>query len=249
MIYVMGDIHGNMRRFNSVMEQIQLKADDTLYVLGDVIDRYPDGLVILRKLMAMPNVKMILGNHEYMMLRAIGDPAQPRYMPTRDIRIWYNNGGDVTHRALKHLRIVTRQEIFAYLEALPLNIDISLNGKQYKLVHGGPLEEYPRFIHEFEDERYYAVWKRWARYDWEPEDYTMIFGHTPTDNYQEGKKLQIWFGHNRIGMDCGSGYPMQIYPNFGHQGRLACLRLDDMQEFYSEEDSLLKSQPGERRDG
>ena len=84
MIYVMGDIHGNMRRFNSVMEQIHLTADDTLYVLGDVIDRYPDGLVILRKLMAMPNVKMILGDHEYMMLRAIGDPAKPRYMFTEE---------------------------------------------------------------------------------------------------------------------------------------------------------------------
>ena len=42
MIYVMSDIHGNLRRFNSIMEQINLTPDDTLYVLGDVIDRYPD---------------------------------------------------------------------------------------------------------------------------------------------------------------------------------------------------------------
>ena len=39
MIYVMSDIHGNSRRFNSIMEQIQLKETDTLYILGDVIDR------------------------------------------------------------------------------------------------------------------------------------------------------------------------------------------------------------------
>ena len=51
MIYVMSDIHGNMRRFHSVMEQINLQPEDTLYILGDVIDRHPDGIRILRKIM------------------------------------------------------------------------------------------------------------------------------------------------------------------------------------------------------
>ena len=40
----MSDIHGNARRFNSIMQQIDLQPEDTLYVLGDVIDRYPDGI-------------------------------------------------------------------------------------------------------------------------------------------------------------------------------------------------------------
>ena len=48
MIYVMSDIHGNMRRFKSIMSQINLQAEDTLYILGDVLDRYPDGIRILR---------------------------------------------------------------------------------------------------------------------------------------------------------------------------------------------------------
>ena len=39
MIYVISDIHGNINRFNSIMEQINLQDTDTLYVLGDVIDR------------------------------------------------------------------------------------------------------------------------------------------------------------------------------------------------------------------
>ena len=44
MTYVMADIHGNLERFNSIMKQIRLKDDDTLYILGDVIDRFPDGI-------------------------------------------------------------------------------------------------------------------------------------------------------------------------------------------------------------
>lgn len=71
MIYVMSDIHGQKRRFDSVMKQINLQPDDTLYILGDVIDRNPDGIKILRQIMAMPNAKMLLGNHELMMMVAI----------------------------------------------------------------------------------------------------------------------------------------------------------------------------------
>ena len=77
MIYVLSDIHGNERRFNSILKQINLQNEDTLYILGDVIDRHPDGIRILRKIMSMPNVKMLLGNHEYMMLRALGHPYDP----------------------------------------------------------------------------------------------------------------------------------------------------------------------------
>lgn len=58
MIYVMSDIHGNAIRFNSIMEQIDLQPEDTLYVLGDVIDRYPDGIRILRLLMSMPKSRI-----------------------------------------------------------------------------------------------------------------------------------------------------------------------------------------------
>lgn len=69
MTYVLSDIHGQMRRFQSVMKQINLQPEDTLYVLGDVIDHYPDGIKILCRLMAMPNVKLLLCNHELMSLR------------------------------------------------------------------------------------------------------------------------------------------------------------------------------------
>ena len=74
MIYVMSDIHGQKRRFDSVMRQIGLRAEDTLYVLGDVIDRNPDGIGILRRIMAMPNARMLLGNHELMMMNALYYP-------------------------------------------------------------------------------------------------------------------------------------------------------------------------------
>ena len=234
MIYVLSDIHGNERRFNSILKQINLQNEDTLYVLGDVIDRHPDGIRILRRIVVMPNAKMLLGNHEYMMLRALGYPYDP-YDPTSEViredatEHWYRNGGKVTHDHWKRIRNSLRTEIIDYLLDLPLNIDVEVNGIDYKLVHGAPMDEYlnypgtPSPIH-------FAVWKRWRRYDTFSGDFTMIFGHTPTKLYQDDVPMKLWYGNHMIGIDCGSGYPED-----SPEGRLACLRLDDGKVFYSEE--------------
>lgn len=49
MIYVLSDIHGNAYNFDAILQQICLQPEDILYILGDVIDRHPDGIRILRK--------------------------------------------------------------------------------------------------------------------------------------------------------------------------------------------------------
>lgn len=41
MIYVLSDIHGNAKNFDAILQQICLQPEDTLYILGDVIDRHP----------------------------------------------------------------------------------------------------------------------------------------------------------------------------------------------------------------
>lgn len=221
MFYVLSDIHGNLRRFESIMSQINLQPDDTLYVLGDVVDRYPDGIMILRKIIEMPNARMLLGNHELMMLNAIENDA--------DLRLWYSNGGKVTHESFKQLEKPVQKQILDYVHALPLNMDLTVNNQCYKLVHGAPVEQYGNYQLFYENERDFAVWKRFNTYDCNEEPYTIIFGHTPTKHYSWDRPLKIWHGIGMIGIDCGSGYPQ----NSG--GRLACLRLDDMREFYSEE--------------
>ena len=55
MIYIMSDIHGNIKAFHSIMEQINLTEEDTLYILGDVIDLNPYGIELLQEIMKMPN--------------------------------------------------------------------------------------------------------------------------------------------------------------------------------------------------
>lgn len=238
MTYVMSDIHGNLRRFQSILDQVRLQKEDTLYILGDVIDRHGKGISILRQIMATPNMKMLLGNHEYMMLRALSLPYDENQPPSAGDREkylahWYRNSGNVTHRHLMRLRKSLRNEIFAYLRSLPLNIDITVGGKAYKLVHGAPEDQYAAYAARHSTAAHFCVWKRWEDCDRLPGNYTMIFGHTPTQHLQPGQPMGIYYGKNKIGIDCGSGYP-----EGSPCGRLACLRLEDMQEFYSEENPM-----------
>lgn len=233
MIYVMSDIHGNMARFDSVMKQINLQKEDALYILGDVVDRYPDGIRILRKIYKEPNIKMIIGNHEHMMLEALDCPrykygSDDWFYQQQYIAQWYNNGGNTTHQYLKHIPLKIRQEIFNYLKSLPLNYEVEVNGEKYLLVHGAPVETFAKTKWtKAEDEIMHAVWTRIRRFDKMPEGKTVIFGHTPTSHYMNIAVPKIWYGDQKIGIDCGCGYV---------DGRLACLRLDDMKEFYSERD-------------
>ena len=217
MIYVMSDIHGHMARFRDIMRQIRLRKEDHLYVLGDVIDRGRYGLPILMELLRMDNVTVMLGNHEHMMLEALETNDSER------MYIWYMNGGDVTHRRLLHCTKAYRQEVMTAIKKMPVNLDICCNEINYLLVHGGPLEASSQT-----DAVYESVWKRLEYYAILPEGKTVIFGHTPTRRYQPGRPLSIFHGKNRIGIDCGCAY------GSGMGGRLACLRLDDMKEFYSQ---------------
>lgn len=73
--YVLGDIHGYREPYDTVFKMI--KPEDSLVLLGDVIDRGPNGIDMLQDLMKRKantpesNITFILGNHEKMMYEAI----------------------------------------------------------------------------------------------------------------------------------------------------------------------------------
>ena len=167
------------------------------------------------------------------------------YLREKRLNLWYRNGGDVTHRYLKHIRKSVRQEILEYLDKLPVNIEIMVNGQKYLLTHAAPEDEYLNSSMKHRDGREFAVWHRYRSHDRGPDDYTVIFGHTPTTEHQLAKPATIWNGRNLIDIDCGAAYEEIDVWGIVIKTRLACLRLDDMKEFYSEED--LNEEGNQRR--
>lgn len=69
--FVVSDIHGEYELFIRLLEAIHLKETDTLYVLGDILDRGPHPIQIILKIMEMPNVVCLTGNHEFMALECL----------------------------------------------------------------------------------------------------------------------------------------------------------------------------------
>ena len=71
MNYAISDIHGYpLDKFLQLLNKAGFGNDDYLFILGDVIDRNGDGGVeMLQWIMLQPNVELLLGNHEDMLLK------------------------------------------------------------------------------------------------------------------------------------------------------------------------------------
>ena len=257
MKYVLSDIHGNHRVWESIKSQIQLKKKDDLYILGDVIDRGEYGIEILQEIFSSPNMHLILGNHEYMMLNALGVPYVPNdpAVMSTNIRertnLWYYNGGKVTHEVFSYLSSDDRAIMIDRLKGIPLSYEVEVNGHEYVLCHANSSEMMTAIANqnfiESDDKlssiAYFAVWDRdylgLANRYYKTRNKIMIFGHTPTNHMNselnelpvDDKYLSVFKNENVIGIDCGAGWGDYIFD--GMQGRLSCIRLDDMKIFYS----------------
>ena len=64
MTYVMSDIHGMFEKYMKMLELIGLSEEDTLYILGDVVDRGEKPAEVLLDMMKRSNVYPVMGNHE-----------------------------------------------------------------------------------------------------------------------------------------------------------------------------------------
>ena len=233
MHYVLSDIHGNSAAFDGILDMIKLQPNDHLYVLGDVVDRGPDGIELLQRIRRMENCELLLGNHEYMMINAMRNPDNYRLF-----RLWWMNGCENTYQGFLALSKSEQEELLKFLEGLPLQTEIEVNGTRYILVHAAPVQLFPTEGEDYPDERKFAVWHRLPMT--KPEGLggkTLIFGHTPTEymQFSEFPMMRIAHGDGVIDIDCGYAYPTS-------GGQLGCLRLEDGMEFYSKEGKVTRAE-------
>ena len=130
-IYVTSDAHGHVRALDRALELAAPSSDDIVYVLGDMIDRGPDPLGVVRTVKALPNVHVLMGNHERLMLDALLGTDD------LDIATWDINGGWATSAQLDGL---PREEFLDFLDwvrALPLYDVVEAAVRRFILVHAG----------------------------------------------------------------------------------------------------------------
>ncbi|MBO4750910.1 MAG: serine/threonine protein phosphatase [Lachnospiraceae bacterium] len=231
--YVISDIHGEYDMFMELLEKIALSDADTLYVLGDMLDRGPHPIKVLQKIMEMPNVVCLVGNHELMALESLKFLTQeitPESIKQLDAEMlegflaWTGyNGGQATVDEFRTLRREEQKDVLEFLEELEIYEELTVAGKAYLLVHAGlggyypgkPLDDYT--LKEL-------VWDR-AEYDIQYfENISVVTGHTPTQYIPGNEKPGFIFRqNNHVAIDCGAYIP---------GGRLAALCLETGEEFY-----------------
>ena len=235
MIYTISDIHGNYDKYKKMLETIKFAPNDILYVLGDVIDRGPDGFKIMLDMAQRPNVVNLMGNHEAMAMKAISgilrtigtDGVGMNEEEKQAKELWFWNGGELSLADFFWLDNEQETIVWEYMKAMLLYKELEVNGRKFILLHGGlenftpdrPLMDYaPREI-------------LWCRPEpdtvYYPDRY-VVFGHTPVQHLNlraglENVPAKIYHGDHIIDIDCGCVFP---------SGRLGCLCLDTMEEFY-----------------
>lgn len=227
--YVISDIHGNYDKFQEMLKKIRFQDKDTLFLLGDVLDRGKQGLKILQYSMAQPNIYGIIGNHEYMSLqclRWLNSEVTEDSIKQMDEELlqgfteWLNVGGQSTIDEFQTLDREEQQDILEYLGEFTLYEELVVNNREFVLVHAGienfdpqkKMSEYALYELIFTKPNY--------QIEYFPNKY-LVTGHTITRLIHDAGDT-IYRKNNHIAIDCGGGY----------DGQLAAICLDTLKEYY-----------------
>ncbi len=231
--YVISDIHGRYDKLNKLLQIIGLKDTDTLYILGDVLDRGKQPITTIRKLMEMPNVVCILGNHELMALPCLEFLMQEITGASVDrldedmieqLQVWQWNGSQSTIEEFGQLDMAGKKAVIEFIKDFEIYAEVTAGGRKYLLVHAGLGD----FSPEKKMEDYTLHELVWERVDYETqyfEDVYVVTGHTPTQLIEGNPNPGYIYRHDHhIAIDCGACF---------RGGRLAAICLDTGEEFYA----------------
>ena len=207
-----------------------MKNSDTLFIIGDIVDRGSQPIKILQDMMYRHNIIPIIGNHEFIaysilkvVFQKIDDENSYKFDKKflKDILLWFKEGGKTTFEEFKALSKKDMEKILDYLREFEAYEEVRVNDVDYILVHAGlgNFREDKKLYEYSLDELIFT------RTDYSKpyyKDKIVITGHTPVQVITNKKSDKIYKSNNHIAIDCGCGYG----------GNLGVLCLDTMEEIY-----------------
>ena len=121
-----GDVHGHYAGLMTLLETIAPTSSDSIYFLGDLIDRGPESAQVVKFVKESP-YKCLLGNHEQMLLDVM-DEEDPSALIVHN---WLHSGGQATIASYGGGKI-PREDV-EWLKSLPNHLDLG----DVWLVHAG----------------------------------------------------------------------------------------------------------------
>ncbi|MEM9917134.1 MAG: metallophosphoesterase family protein [Bacteroidota bacterium] len=182
--FAISDIHGCPKTFQALLDKIAFSTSDTLYLLGDFIDRGPDSKGVIDLIFQLQQqgylVHSLRGNHDQMMLDALKSSDKQR--------LWLLNGGQNT---LDSFQANTLSEIpkkyIQFIEELPYFFEVNgylLSHAGFDFREGQPLQNTVAMM-------WIRRWYQDLDRDWLG-DRIIVHGHTPLKReIIEGQLRQI----------------------------------------------------------
>ena len=217
--FIVSDLHGQGKIYTSIIktledEQRKSPSDKViLYINGDIIDRGPDSIAMLLDVVDRSKhrkgnieVKMLAGNHELIMYKAIKEREKGYWNRNSE---WFlgNNGGQASRKQFDTLPINRQQEIIDFLEKLPLSkvFDVPILGDRgVVLAHASAIDTTGLTLKDAAEniELSKVLWirKNDPNYNFGPvgrKDYFTIIGHTAVSDICFDKQ------DNALYTDCG----------------------------------------------
>ena len=214
--FVIPDIHGCALTFNRLLKDVILiEKSDSIYLLGDTIDRGPASKEVLDTIRDLQkagyHLQSLRGNHEEMFLKSCRDRTF--------FYLWMLNGG---HATLKSFGVEDGCEIplpyRQFIESFPYFIEL----EEFILVHGGlnctipdPLTDKEAML--WSRDRQVVKWLIGGR--------RVIGGHTPRK--KEDIKRSLTTDHITLDNGC-------VYKGERGMGSLAALELNSLTLYFQE---------------
>ena len=230
--YVFSDVHGHSRALDRALERVSPCADDRIFCLGDMVDRGPDPVGVMRIVRSLPGVVALMGNHESLMASCVADPDDALAALN-----WGINGGNATSEALRALPGDQARELVDWAVGLPRAAATRVGERTFLLCHAGvrlsvPAQapEAPLWIRE----EFWGAPHGPAGPDADGERCPVVVcGHTPTPYLERmgarldepvldyaGRARMARVGADRWDVDCAAAAGEGV-------GQVLVLRLDD----------------------
>ena len=228
MTYIISCLYGQYEAFIKLMDKINLKGTDNLYLLGDVADVGPEPVKLLKDLACRPNIYPILGNHDYFAYKMLSklidmsaDGDIMKYLSPSEEEMfdkWMSMGGNVTLKQFLELDEFDREDIIDYLSDFSIYEETTVDGVDYVMTHAG--------IDDFSPEKDMDEYS-FDQLIFNPPDYSRVYfpnsilvtSHTPVSQLGHSENSLFYKENNHI---C-----INLIP----ENKIAAIRLNDGKEY------------------
>jgi serine/threonine protein phosphatase 1 len=199
--YAISDIHGCLDNFQHLLRKIDFSKGDTLYLLGDYVDRGPDSKGVIDFIWELQDsgydVRCLRGNHEEIVLSYLTSSPYP-----------YHDAA-----LLRSFAVHSHREIpAAYYEWMEsLNYYFETDG--YILVHAGLNLRQENPLKDLDGMLWIRDCEKNASFDW-LEGRVIVHGHTPVSKAKIEKQLENLATVPVLDIDAGCVY--DHHPALGH---------------------------------